>query len=114
MILVHLENGRTEKIVCVCIRACFKLRTYPLETFRMLEVAVREQTVGRTEASEWLCKFKSSVTSVEHSECSGRPSTGKTDEDVEQLKESVLRNRRNTTHSVADMCRILLGSVQSI
>jgi len=54
------------------------------------------------------------VTSVEDSECSGRPTTGKTNGDVEQVKELVLKNRRNTTHSVADMFRILLGSVQSI
>jgi len=85
-----------------------------METFKMLEVAFREQTVGRTQVFEWLFKFKSSMTSVEDSERSGRPSTGKTDEDVEQLKELVLRNIRNTTDSVADMFRILLGSVQSI
>lgn len=85
-----------------------------METFKMLEVAFREQTVGRTQVSEWLFKFKSSVTSVEDSECSGYPSTGKTDEDVEQVKELVLKNRRSTTHSVDDMFRILWGSVQSI
>jgi hypothetical protein len=53
------------------------------------------------------------VTSVEDSEHSGRPSTGKTDGVVEQVKELVLKNRKNTTHSVDDMFRILLGSVQS-
>jgi len=85
-----------------------------METFKMLEVTFREQTVGRMQVSERLFKFKSSMTSAEDSEHSGRPSTGKTDEDVEQLKEHLLRNIRNTTHSVADMFRILLGSVQSI
>lgn len=113
MILVHLENGRTEKIVSVCIRLALNLG-HPMETFKKLEVAFREQRVGRTQVSEWLFEFKSSVTPVEDSECSRCSSTGKTDEDVEQVKELVLKNRRNTTHSVADMFRILLGSVQSI
>jgi hypothetical protein len=85
-----------------------------METLKMLEVACREQTVGRTLVSELPFKFNSSVTSAEDSERSGCPSTGKTDKDVEQVQELVLKNRRLTIHKVADIFKILFGSVQSI
>ena len=71
---------------------------HAMETFKLLEVAFKEQREGRTQVSEWLFKFKSSVTSVEDSECSGCPSTGKTDEDVEKVKELVLKNIGKTIH----------------
>jgi hypothetical protein len=57
---------------------------------KMLEIAFREQRLGRTQVSEWFFKFKSYVTDVKDSDCSGCPFTGKTGEDVEQVKELVL------------------------
>jgi predicted transcriptional regulator len=44
----------------------------------------------------------------------GRPSGRKTDENVDQVKELVYENRRNTTHEVADMLGVSFGSVQNI
>jgi hypothetical protein len=64
----------------------------------MLYVACRQQTAGRTQVSELPLKFNRSVTPVEDSERSGRPSTGKTDKDVEQVQELVLKNKRMTIH----------------
>jgi hypothetical protein len=54
------------------------------------------------------------VTSTADVECSGRTSTCKTDETVDEVKELVLQNRRITTrYEVADMLGILFASHES-
>jgi len=101
--------------VCVCVCTSDLLQTWD-RSYRNIQnigSSFYRADSGKNRVSEWLFKFKRSVTSVEDSERSGCPSTGKTDEDVEQVKELLLKNRRNTIHSVADMFRILLRSVQS-
>jgi hypothetical protein len=55
------------------------------------------------------------VISAEKTECSGHPSTRKTKENVDQVKEIVHENKRITIHEVANMLGISsFGSVQSI
>jgi hypothetical protein len=54
-----------------------------METFEMLYVAFGDQTMGRTQVSEWFTKFKSSVISVEDAKRAGRPLTSKTNANVD-------------------------------
>jgi hypothetical protein len=72
----------------------------------MLEVCFGEQAMGRTQVFEWFSKFKCSVTSREEAESSGRPSTNKTDDNVNKVKELVHKIGRFTTSDVANMLRI--------
>jgi hypothetical protein len=60
------------------MRFCFKLWENATETSKMLNVAVGEQTVGRTQVFEWFASSKSVWPSIEDAECSGHPSTAKT------------------------------------
>jgi len=53
-----LENGRLEEGP-ICIKLCFKLGKNGTETFRMLEVASGEETIGRTQFFERFSRCKS-------------------------------------------------------
>jgi hypothetical protein len=50
----------------------------------MWEVYFGEEIMGNTQVSEWLFKLRIDVKSVEYSENSRRPSTSKTDENVDR------------------------------
>ena len=55
-----------------------------METFDMLNVAFGEQTMGITQVFlKWFSEFKSSVTSAEDTDGSGRPSASRTDENLD-------------------------------
>jgi len=58
--------------------------------------------------------FLSSVTSFEDAEYLGHSLTSKTDENVDELKEFALENRRSTVYEVVNILIILFGSVRSI
>jgi hypothetical protein len=48
-----------------------------------LEACFGEQTMGRTQVSEWFSKFKSGATSTEDAEHSRHPSMSKADKNVD-------------------------------
>jgi hypothetical protein len=54
----------------------------------MLKTAFGDNAMGRTQTFEWFSQFKRGETSVEDSERSGRPSVGRTDENVEMFAKS--------------------------
>lgn len=53
------------------------------------------------------------MTSVEIAKCLGHPSKSKADENVDYMKEVVLRNRYITVCVAASILRILFGSVEN-
>jgi hypothetical protein len=61
----------------------------------------------------WLSKFKSSLTSVKDANHSGHPLRGKTDENVDKVKDLVSEHRRITIHEVANILGISMGSVHT-
>jgi hypothetical protein len=80
----------------ICVKFCFKLRKTASETHGMLKTAFGDNAMGRTQTFEWFSRFKRGETSVEDSERLGRPSTGRTDENVENVRKIVNEDRRNT------------------
>jgi hypothetical protein len=52
---------------------------------------------------ECFSKFRSGVTSAENVECMECPSVSRTDENVDKVKKSVLKNRTITVHKVINM-----------
>jgi hypothetical protein len=69
----------------VCIKFCLKLSKSITETLEMLREAFGEHSLGQTAVSEWHSCFKGGRVSVEDDECSGRPGTSKTKENVEKI-----------------------------
>jgi hypothetical protein len=51
---------------------------------------------------EWHSCFKAGRVSVKDDECSGRPNTSKTTENVENIRELINEVRRRTIHELAD------------
>jgi hypothetical protein len=80
----------------ICVKFCFKLGKTASETHEMPKTAFGDNVMGRTQTSEWFSRFKRRKTSVEDSEGSGRLSTGRTDENVENVRKIVNEDRRNT------------------
>jgi hypothetical protein len=73
----------------------------------MLKVTFGKQTVGTTQVAVWFSKFKSAVTSVNDGQaCLGHPLVSRIDENLNQVKEFVLENRRFTIHEVVNMFKI--------
>jgi transposase len=78
----------------VCIKFCVKLDKSATETLEMLREAFEEHSLSRTAVSEWHSRFKAGLASVEDDERSGRPSTSKTAENVEKIREHIHEDRR--------------------
>jgi hypothetical protein len=90
----------------VCIKFCMKLGKYATETLEMLREAFGEHSLCLTAVFEWHSHFKVCQVSVENDECSGRPSTSKTTENVE--------NCHQTIRELADTVGISYGVRQEI
>jgi hypothetical protein len=63
--MAHLKEQHT------CIKFCFKLGLISAETYKLLKLAFREETVNRIQTFDWFSEFKiwlSSVNDAEYSE----------------------------------------------
>jgi len=60
----------------------------------MLQKAFKEEALSRTQVFEWFARFKRGEMSVEDRLHSGRPSTSRTDENVEKIREKLNEDRR--------------------
>jgi hypothetical protein len=81
---------------------CIKLGESAIETLEMLRGAFGEHSLSRTMVFEWHSHFKAGRVSVEDDKCSGRPSTSKTTEDAEKIRELFHEDCRRTIHELAD------------
>ena len=70
-----------------------KLGKTPSESFTMLQQVYREETMSRTRAFEWHKRFKEGREEVEDDPRSGRPSTSRTADNIERVKQMVRTDR---------------------
>jgi len=63
---------------------------------------------------KWFERFRNFCESVEQEERLGRPSTSKTQENVERVSEMIRSNRRLTIREISEDLNISYGSVQNI
>jgi len=52
--------------------------------------------------------------SVDNDECSGRPSTSATPENIAKVHEAILADRRQTIHDICEIVGLSYGTVQRI
>jgi hypothetical protein len=95
-------DGQIEQ--CICINFCVKLGKSATETLEMLHEAFGEHSSCRTAVFEWHSHFKVGRVSAEDDKRSGRPSTSKATEHVENI-----RDRHRTIHELADTVGISYG-----
>jgi hypothetical protein len=98
----------------ICVKFCFTLGKTASETHEMLKTAFGDNAMGRIQTFEWFSRVKHGETSVEDSECSGRPSTGRTDENVENVRKIVNEDRRNTITEITGRLGPSYGTWQRI
>jgi hypothetical protein len=79
----------------------------------MLMLDFGDQIMGIIQFSEWFSQFKSGVTTVEDAAHSGCTPTGKTHTNVDQDKAVVIKNKRITSHEVANMLGISCGQFRA-
>ncbi|XP_018314337.1 histone-lysine N-methyltransferase SETMAR-like [Mycetomoellerius zeteki] len=80
----------------------------------MLGNCFGSDALKKTTVYEWHERFRSGRESVEDDERSGRPSTSKTNENINKVREMLISNRKLTIRELAEDLNIAYGSVQDI
>jgi hypothetical protein len=93
-------DGKIEQHVCV--KFCMKFSKCTTKTLEMLHGAFGEHSLALTAVFEWYSCFKASRVSLEDDECSGRPRTSKTTENVEKIQELIHEDHCQTIHEPTD------------
>ena len=88
----------------VNIRFCFLLRKSAAETVTMLRTAYGEEALSQARIYEWFTRFKSGQMSIEDEPRPGRPSTSKTDENIEKIRVAIMFDRRRTCLLYTSRC----------
>ena len=83
-----------------------KLKKMPTESLKMLQEAYRDQAMSRARVFEWHRRFREGEEDVEDKPRSGRPSSSKTDENVEAVRQAVRGDRRLTVRMIAEQVGI--------
>jgi ATP-dependent Zn protease len=91
-----------------------KLDKSVIETPEMLREAFGEHSLSRTVVFEWHSRFKAGQVSVEDNDHSGQPSTGKTTENVEKIRQLINEASHRIIHELADTVGISYGVCQEV
>ena len=74
----------------------------PTEALNFLQEVYGDDTMSRTRIYEWHRRFKEGREEVEDDHRSGKPSTSRTDENAERVRQKVQSDRRLTVRMIAD------------
>jgi len=98
----------------VIIKFLTKLRKSATETYNLLTEVYGDQYLSRTQVFEWFKKFKEGREYAEDDPKSGRPSTAKTQENVEKVARVVRGDRRMSIRAISELTNINKESVRQI
>ena len=93
---------------------CFKLQKRGKETHEMLKLVYGDAAVTMKTVYKCFERFRNGCESVEDEERSGRPSTSKTQENVERVSEMIQSNGLLTIRESSEDLNISYGSVQNV
>jgi len=79
------------------MKFCFTLHKGANETYEILKLVYGDAAVTMNAVYKWFERFRNGCESVEGEERYGRPSTSKTQENVERVSEMIRSNRRLTS-----------------
>jgi len=97
-----------------CIKFCQKLGDSQVETIQKIQQVFSDDAMGITQIKEWYNRFKDGRMSVESDTRSGRPSTSRNDELIDQVRTLVVQDHRVTVRELVEEVGISTGSVHSI
>jgi len=98
----------------VNIKFLKKLGKSATETYNLLTKVYGDQCLSRTKVFEWFKKFKEGREVVGDDPKSGRPSTAKTQENVEKVARIVRGERRPSIRAISELTNINKESVRQI
>ena len=79
-----------------CINFCQKLGDTKVETIRKIQQAFGNEVLSPTQIKQWFKSSKDGRASVESDPRSGKPSTSRKEEVIDQVREKMLEDRRLT------------------
>jgi len=85
-----------------------------VETIRKIQRVFADDAMDITQIKEWYKRFRDGCTSVESDARSGRLSTSRNDELIDQVRTLVMQDRRVTVRELVEKVVISTGSVHSI
>ena len=83
-----------------------RLGKSPTEAFKMLQLVYGDETMARSSVFEWHKRFRDGLEEVEDTARSGRPSTSRTEENVDRVRQMIRNDRRLTVRIIADSLSI--------
>ncbi|PNF41442.1 hypothetical protein B7P43_G13789 [Cryptotermes secundus] len=93
------------------VKFCFLLGKSGTETLEMLKTAYKDDAMGKTQVFEWFSHFKNGEMSIDDKPRSGRPSTARTHENVEKIREIIKEDRRRTIEEIVELSGVTWSSV---
>jgi AraC-like DNA-binding protein len=97
-----------------CIKFCQKLGDPKAETIWKIQQAFGDDAMGAMQIKEWFNCFKDGGTLADSNQRSGRPSTSRNANVIENVHSLFLEDRRLTVREIADEAGISTGSAHSI
>jgi len=96
------------------IKFCVRLGKNATETFQMLQEAFKEDCISRSQSGRWHKAFKESREEIADEPRSGRPTTARTDENVNRVCEVLRSDRRLSIQYIADTLNMSTFAVHRI
>lgn len=96
------------------IKFCVKLGKNATETFQMLQEAFKDDCISRSQSGRWHKAFKEGREEVADEPRSGRPTTARTDENVDRVREVLRSDRRLSIQQIADTLHMSTFAVHGI
>jgi len=87
----------------VNVKFCVQLGKSATETYDLLKKVYSDKCLSCTQVFEWFKRFKEGREEIGHDQRHGRPSTPKTDANIEKVGEIVRQNRRLSILAVAEL-----------
>jgi len=107
MLIVKAEQG-------VNVKFCVKLGKPATETYHLLKKVYGDECLSRTQVFEWFKRFKEGREEIGDDQRPGRPSTSKTEANIEKIGEIVRQNRRLSIRAIAELINIDKETVRQI
>jgi len=96
------------------MKFCFKMQKIAKETHEMLKLVRGDAAVTMKMVYKWFERFRNGCESVEDEERSRRPSTPKTQENVERVSEMIRSYRRLTIRGISEDLSVSYASVKNV
>jgi len=84
------------------------------ETYDLLKKVYGDECLSRTQLFEWFKRFKEGREEIGDDQRPGRPSTSKTEANIEKVGEIIRQNRRLSIRAVAELINIDMETFRQI